>query len=446
MPLDPSIALQVKPPQFDDIGTIRARGLQLRGLQRADEQAERELAEQRTIREIYQRSMGADGQIDSDALVRGVAEAGLGDRIPGIQKDALAAQGARATARKSGLDADAAQLKLTKDKIDGMNGILASVLSNQNAGVEDVTAGVNEAVNRGYMTPEQGAQTVRSIGPNARQWAMQRAIEGLDHAKRIDLLLPKYDEQDTGGELNQGTIDQITGQRTAGTNVTKTLTPGEIQSGKNAETLAGSGGSVQTDANGRMIFVPNKVPPGQAVVPRPIVDPNGNQVAGRGLNDSQSKALLFASRGQAANKILEELSAKGVNRPSVTKEVLDAVPVIGGALGAAANATVVSPEQQQVDQAQRDFINATLRRESGAAISPSEFDNARKQYFVQIGDSPEVIAQKKQNRELAMRGILAEVPEGMRNQIDAPTDQPPPVRAPPTGARPPLEAIFGKPR
>jgi hypothetical protein len=54
---------------------------------------------------------------------------------------------------------------------------------------------------------------------------------------------------------------------------------------------------------------------------------------------------------------------------------------------------------QKVNQAQRDFVNAVLRQESGAAIADSEFENAKKQYFPQPGDKPEVIEQKRQNRE-----------------------------------------------
>ncbi len=55
---------------------------------------------------------------------------------------------------------------------------------------------------------------------------------------------------------------------------------------------------------------------------------------------------------------------------------------------------------QQFDQAQRDFINAVLRRESGAVINSGEFDSAYKQYIPRTGDSPEVLKQKKENREI----------------------------------------------
>ena len=63
-------------------------------------------------------------------------------------------------------------------------------------------------------------------------------------------------------------------------------------------------------------------------------------------------------------------------------------------------------EQQQLEQAERDFINATLRQESWATISDPEFANARKQYFPVIWDSPEVLKQKEQNRNTAINGML----------------------------------------
>jgi hypothetical protein len=58
-----------------------------------------------------------------------------------------------------------------------------------------------------------------------------------------------------------------------------------------------------------------------------------------------------------------------------------------------------SDEYKQIEQAQRDFVNAVLREESGAAISESEFENAIKQYFPQPGDTAEVVKQKQINRQ-----------------------------------------------
>lgn len=64
-----------------------------------------------------------------------------------------------------------------------------------------------------------------------------------------------------------------------------------------------------------------------------------------------------------------------------------------------------SPEMQQQEQAERNFINAQLRKESGAAISPEEYQSAAIQYFPQPGDSPQVLAQKKQNRQIALENM-----------------------------------------
>jgi hypothetical protein len=57
------------------------------------------------------------------------------------------------------------------------------------------------------------------------------------------------------------------------------------------------------------------------------------------------------------------------------------------------------PKVQEQVQAETDFVNAVLRKESGAVINPDEFVKARKQYFYQPGDSLEVQKNKKALRE-----------------------------------------------
>lgn len=147
------------------------------------------------------------------------------------------------------------------------------------------------------------------------------------------------------------------------------------------------------------------------------------------MNEGQAKSLIFGTRMAESDRVLGELAAKGVERSSDIKRGVEGIPYIGGALGVAANALVASPEEQRVEQAQRDFINATLRRESGAVISEGEFANAAKQYFPQIGDSRDVIAQKARNRELARQAMLADVPEGHLSNFQASraAQQPAPV-------------------
>jgi hypothetical protein len=77
---------------------------------------------------------------------------------------------------------------------------------------------------------------------------------------------------------------------------------------------------------------------------------------------------------------------------------------------------------QQFDQAKRNFVNAVLRRESGAAIAQSEFESAEKQYFAQPGDSKEVLAQKKTNRQQVLNGFIREAGSALGTTGEQTTD------------------------
>lgn len=145
---------------------------------------------------------------------------------------------------------------------------------------------------------------------------------------------------------------------------------------------------------------------------RPVQGYSPKTAADKPLNDSQSKALLFGSRAREADKVLADLASNGTNSSIPGSRA----PLIGGVISA-----FQGGNQQSLDQAKRDFMTAVLRRESGASISPSEFDTADKQYFPQIGDSPQVIKQKAANRRLVIDGILAEVPDKQRGTLSAPT-------------------------
>lgn len=108
----------------------------------------------------------------------------------------------------------------------------------------------------------------------------------------------------------------------------------------------------------------------------------------------QSKAAGFAERTSDANKTISALESQftgvssylGQNLPNYLK----------------------TSDRQVLEQAERNFVNAVLRRESGAAISPIEFESASKQYFPQPGDSAQTLAQKKANRESIIRNLQSE--------------------------------------
>lgn len=120
-----------------------------------------------------------------------------------------------------------------------------------------------------------------------------------------------------------------------------------------------------------------------------------NPALGKSPTEQQANAALYSDRMQKSHDIINSLSDNGYS-PALATEALSDSKLGNYAL---------SEQGQKFTQAERDFINATLRKESGAAIAPSEFENARKQYFPQPGDTPGMLAQKKANRETAINGI-----------------------------------------
>lgn len=133
------------------------------------------------------------------------------------------------------------------------------------------------------------------------------------------------------------------------------------------------------------------------------------------FNANQGNAAAYADRMATANQIISNPAIESAMM-DMTKQGLSQIPLAGNFM--------VGPEFQQAEQAKRDFINAILRRESGATIQPSEFDSANKQYFPQPGDSPEVLAQKAENRRIAIEGTQ----RAAGPNYQAPTLSPPGVK------------------
>lgn len=162
------------------------------------------------------------------------------------------------------------------------------------------------------------------------------------------------------------------------------------------------------------------------ILSNPKVDPNTGTIVVPDLSAYQPPDGVARGQGGAAQQRMPSLqafappnpsqadaaSAGYANRLSDSTKQIEAGTSALSDIGQHARGSVplvgnylVSAEYQKGDQAQRNFINAQLRRESGAAISESEFANARKQYIPQPGDGPDVLAQKKANRDMAVRNM-----------------------------------------
>lgn len=138
-------------------------------------------------------------------------------------------------------------------------------------------------------------------------------------------------------------------------------------------------------------------PPGAPIAPASPAGANPGLIPITGpkkMNEEQAKAATFADVMTESGKILEEMGTKG---SGMVDKLAGQVPYAGQ--------YVTSDDYKKVDQARRAFINAQLRRESGAVISPSEFENADQQYFPQPNDPPQLLEQKKKNRETVIEGM-----------------------------------------
>lgn len=146
----------------------------------------------------------------------------------------------------------------------------------------------------------------------------------------------------------------------------------------------------------------------------PVTTPTGAPLeSSKPLTEGQAKGVGFALRAQEADKIISTVGKGGEVQPGLIKRMAEATPFVGEGLGTMTNWTQ-SAAQQQIEQAQRNFVNAVLRQESGAVINQEEFNNARKQYFPQPGDSDAVIKQKEQNRRTAIKALETQAGPGLR--------------------------------
>lgn len=213
--------------------------------------------------------------------------------------------------------------------------------------------------------------------------------QGLINAGDGNIYNPNDDSWIRAPNAQQG----LGGFRFDGNSVEAQALNGLIESGQltphQAQQL-GAGKTV-TGPNGEIIFM---TPEG--VFSRPGNGAQGGnvQVTEPKVTLDERKAMTFADRLSTSGAIIDQLEAAGTSASDAARS---SVPLIGNWL--------VSGKYQQLDQAKRDFINAQLRRESGAVISEEEFDNANRQYFPQPGDTPATLAQKRANRKIVIDGM-----------------------------------------
>ena len=372
MALNPSIILAGQVP--DIMGSI-ARG------QAAGAQANK-ISDQNALRSLYAErgagiAAGEENALRALAGLNPAASLGIQGARQGLEKGQLSMD----ATRQSMSHADANQARLTRAEARQVQAHAAKLSAQERAAqAVEIEQGVARAM--GARTPEEFDAIVAEVDPSlVGQFGNRDAIAGrfLSIAEMIKRADAQEQPEKPADEYGRYAFEE----RKAGR---EPLSRIEYKRAGMKTT------NIRTTPEGGV----------------EIVEGFGSGSPAPKLTVDAAKNTGFLVRTREANRVLNELEGQGTN---FGQQALGAVPLGLGNYGR-------TPEFQKFDQARRDFVNAILRRESGAVISDQEFDNADKQYFPVPGDGPEVIEQKRQNRINAIRGLEVGAGEGL-GMLDA---------------------------
>lgn len=400
------IALLAQAPDLDPLIPAQ-RQAQLRALAFQQEQQD------------LQRDQLRQAQAD-DAATRAAFRANPSD--PGARLRALAGASPKAYAAeaksqsdlaKAGAETSIKQLEAAKQRAELAGQAFGFVRDNPT--LENAMFALQGLGQSGIYTPEQVAQYSDLIQKDPSK-IKNLATQAFAAATATKDQIAKLEKSNIGGSTVTQAYSPVSGElRTIGT-LQNTQSPESIaaqETARRGQNMASATAAADRASRERLSTQANAAPTYDAErglvvdrrsgTARQVLDAQGQPLqSNKPMTEFQGKSAGFADRALEADRILADLkySPAAIN----AKSSVESTPLIGGLLGAATN-VALSADDQRAEQAQRNFVNAVLRQESGAAIGASEFDNARKQYFPQPGDTPEQIEQKAENRRTTIAGL-----------------------------------------
>lgn len=396
---DTSMYGQIKPIEMQNPLAQAAQVAQFQGIQSQNRLADlvfgekqREIADQGAIRSTLS-GAGGDAKAASAALMG-----------KGFYKQALEIDKADAERQKSVAAMEKDKVEIARKKLEVAGQAFGYVRNNPT--LEAANSTLDYLAANGIYSPEQVAQYKAHVAANPTN-IKALADQAFQSVLAADKQLPSFQTRNTGATTDTLEINPVTGEVKVAGSVKNTQSPDSVASERTA-----SANRQQSERH----FQAGQVKPvfnaeaGGFVVPPSAGNPTGSVlkvpgVEGKAPTEFQGKSAAFGARAEQADKVIQQLEGKYSPAAINSKQTVGKTWLVGGALEAGVNKALLNAADQKAEQAQRDFVNAVLRQESGAAIADSEFDNAKKQYFPQPGDGKEVIAQKAANRALAIRGL-----------------------------------------
>ncbi len=139
-------------------------------------------------------------------------------------------------------------------------------------------------------------------------------------------------------------------------------------------------------------------------LPAPSGLQTGERVIGQEepkFNNDEKLAGAFTNRMIEATQTFENVTSGGYDPANIQDYAAGKLPL-------SLRAAAMSDAGQQYLAAKMNFITAVLRKESGAAISATEFETEDMKYFPQPGESAATIEQKRLARKTAIDAMKAQ--------------------------------------
>lgn len=353
MALDPRIILAGQAP--DTMGAF-AGGLQTGAMQN-------QIGRQNALADLY-RTQGA-GIMSGDT--------GALNALAGL--DPMAAMDVQK--QRLGMDATRQGMQIADRRLEVMNAeekrqaeAYARGLSKEQAAAE--AAKIEDAVKMGLMAPDAATydQLMQSVAPDLVGTFAQRQILAARAMTMADVL-----KQVQGPGIPSGAQALAWRAEQAG------LQPGTPQYAEFMMT------------GGRSDGLAVDVDPATGAV---SVRQGAGAAKAKPLTEAQSKDNVFATRAAGALQAFEPVSEALTSFGQRAAEV-DPTGVVRG--------NVQTPEFQVAKNAGDEFLQAILRKDTGAAITAPEQELYGKTYLPQPGDGPEVLAAKRQARARALAAL-----------------------------------------
>lgn len=233
MPVDASIYGQIRQPEPTNRLAQLAGVMQVQGLQQQGELARlkmddmgRERDETQRLNALYSRVVGPDGKIDRNALLTGAASAGLGARIPALQKSF-------AEADEKQTEVDTKKFKLASDRYNIFRSTLGALSQEPNLSKDLVVQAGQSLVQQGILPAEMFQQAIGSMPDDPAQ-LRARLVQGVKSQmtpeQMFTVFAPKPTRVDNGQQIfsvDENPNSPTFGQRVGMAAVQRQATPGE---------------------------------------------------------------------------------------------------------------------------------------------------------------------------------------------------------------------------